>query len=150
MKYKLKLEGEVGINLLYYRYPYCTMGILNQWLIAIFDKNSNFSHWSLWSDSVWTYILGAIFWKTVRKRVTIWFSELHLFFMFSLWILDVYLKILILTHFSPVKYFGKSKPTIWGPLKFFTSTSKWKKNTLMNGKIVMLPVYPALSPKFWV
>ena len=46
------------------------------------------------------------------------------FFMFSLWILDVYLKILILTHFSPVKYFGKSKPTIWGRLKFFTSTSK--------------------------
>ena len=60
----------------------CNLGILNQWLIAIFDENSNFSHWSLWSDSVWTYILGAIFWKTVRKRVTMWFSELHLFSCF--------------------------------------------------------------------
>ena len=82
MKYKLKLEGEVGINLLYYKYRYCTMGILNQWLIAIFDENSNFSHWSLWSDSVWIYILGAIFWKTIRKRFTMWFSELHLFSCF--------------------------------------------------------------------
>ena len=106
------------------------MGILNQWLIAIFDENSNFSHWSLWSDSVWTYILGAIFWKTVRKRVTIWFSELHLFFMFSLWILDVYLKILILTHFSPVKYFGKSKPTILGAVEIFHINFKLKKKYL--------------------
>ena len=58
------------------------MGILNEWVIVIFDGKSNFSPWSPPSDSVWTYILGAKIQTGQNKghNVTFWDALFFSFF----------------------------------------------------------------------